>query len=247
MEPVTSTAAVIAAEKVAETTAIQEWASHAFELSRKMTDGIGVSEIQFNEKTVDTLNQLLDQDRYKKLAEFRETSIQNPEAARALFNNVQIKGQMGESVMEAQLSPYGEVKTQVPVQLEAATTSNKVDLVLTESNANLKQVEINLADNHLFLDNNYDIIKGDSASFEVKNGGLPYLRQELLSGELQQQIAAGKSIADQSYVVISEDTAKSLMANPTMGTEIVQSIQDAGGRLIVGLPEQAVQQAIFLS
>ena len=69
------------------------------------------------------------------------------------------------------------------------------------------------------------LIKGDSASFEVKNGGLEYLRQEIVSGDLPQQIEAGKEISDQSYVIINEDTAKRLIENPDAAEVIINKIQ----------------------
>ncbi|WP_274362821.1 hypothetical protein [Paenibacillus thermotolerans] len=247
MEPFTSGAAAVAAEAAAEGAAMQEAALHAIELSSAAAEKSAVADVTLNEKTIHTLNELLDQDKYKKLAEFRELSQTDPEAARALSGDIHVKGQMGEAIMEAQLSPAGEVKSQVPVELDGAPSSNVVDLQLTESKMNLKQTELTVEDGGIVSTDNYDVMKGESASFEVKNGGMPYLRQELAAGELQQQIAAGKSISDHSFVVINEDTARAIMANPEAGFKIIQAIQDAGGKLIVGLPDQAVQSAIFLS
>ena len=247
MEFITSSAAAWAAEKAAETSALQESLSQSFELHSKVAELGHLPEMQPNEPTLEALDGILNQDRYKKLAHFREFSATDPEAARAMANDIQVKGQLGESLMEARLSAYGEVKSQVPVQVEGAPTSNRIDLQLLDSDANLKQTELGIEDGSVLRLDNYDVMRGDSASFEVKNGSLPYLQQELASGELQQQIAAGKRISDYSFVVINEDTARAILSRPDAGASIIQMIQDAGGRLIVGLPEQAVQTAIFLS
>ncbi|MCI3923537.1 hypothetical protein MO973_25245 [Paenibacillus sp. TRM 82003] len=250
MEPITAsaaaTAAGVAAEKAAEISATAEISRQAAELGRAAIEGAAASRAEVSAKTVEAVNGLLDQEKYKKLAEFRELSRTNPEAVPAAYNDIHLKGQMGECVMEAKLSQVGEVRSQVPVQLEGAATGNKVDLQLAEAKSMVKQTEISIQNGEAVYGSNYDLVKGDSASFEVKNGGLPYLRQELASGELQQQIAAGLQLSDHSFVVINEDTARLLMQNPAQAAEVVRAVEEAGGKLIVGLPSQAKQMALFL-
>lgn len=247
MDPFTTSMAATMTEKGVETATLQEYMSRLNELSNMTLEKSSTVELHLNEQTSETINQILDQDRYKKLAEYREMCETNPEAARALSNDINVKGQLGEGLMEAQLTPYGEVRTQIPVHLDGATASNRIDLQLVNTDANLKQTELTMSDNNIHRIDNYDVMKGDTASFEVKNGSISYLKQELADGSLQQQIAAGKSISEHSFVVINEDTAHAIVANPEAGTKIISAIQESGGRLIVGLPEQAVQSAIFLN
>lgn len=247
MELFTTSLAAAITEKGFEAATLQESMSRFIELSNMTLEKSSTAELYLNEKSLENLNHILDQDKYKKLAEYRELCETNPEAARALSNDIHVKGQLGEGLMEAQLTPYGEVRTQIPVQLDGAATSNKIDIQLVESNSSLKQTELTISDDNIHAINNYDVVKGDTASFEVKNGGTSYLKQELANGDLQQQIAAGKSISDHSFVVINQDTASAILAKPETGSKIISDIQAAGGRLIVGLPEQAVQSAIFLT
>lgn len=247
MEPVTLTAAGIAAEKATEAATVQETIHKSLEISYRAAEWNGSTELVPSRATMENLNGLLDNEKYRKLTEFRELSQTSPEAVQEAYNNVQLKGQMGESLMEAKLSQYGDIRSQIPVQLENAATGNRIDLQIMESNANLKQIEMNVQGGEITMNSNYDIMKGESASFEVKNGGMPYLRSELLSGELQQQIAAGKQLSDHSFVVINENTAKALLQNPDLAAKVIAEVQESGGKLIVGLPSQSVQLAIFMS
>ncbi|MFK0524713.1 hypothetical protein ACINKY_21165 [Paenibacillus illinoisensis] len=247
MEPAILTTTAILTEKAAESAAMQETVQKSLEISHKAAEWNGSAELAPSQETMEKLNGLLDNEKYRKLSEFRELSQTNPDAVQEAYNNVQLKGQMGESLMEAKLSQYGEMRSQIPVQLENAAGGNRIDLQIMESNANLRQIEMNVQGGEITLDRNYDLMKGESASFEVKNGGLPYLRSELLNGELQQQIAAGKQISDHSFVVINENTAKALLQNPDLAAKVITEIEEAGGKLIAGLPSQSVQLAIFMS
>jgi len=246
MEPITSATALVAAETAGEAVA-KETFLQSLEIGRKAAEWNGTNELQPSLETMESLNGLLDSEKYRKLNEFRELSQSSPEAVQQAFNDINLKGQMGESLMEANLMQYGEVRSQIPVQLEGAATGNRIDLQLADSNATLKQVEMNVEGGQIKLEYNYDLLKGESASFEVKNGGLPYLRQEQLSGDLLQQIEAGKQLSDHSFVIINEDTAKAMLSNPNQAAEIISAIQESGGKLIVGLPSQSVQMALFMS
>lgn len=243
MEPVMT---AVVAEKTAETFAIQEAGKKLAEVSSMAQEWNRAAELQMNKQVMENINVLLEQDRYKKLAEFRELSQHSPEMVRAAYNDIHLKGQFGESLMESVLMQHGEVRTQIGVQLDGVPTGNKIDLQLLESDASLKQWELRLDKDHVVVDANYNVMKGDSASYEVKNGGMPYLRQELAAGELQQQIQAGRQISDHSFVVINEDTAQALLQSPEQARAVIEQIQDAGGKLIVGLPKQSVQMAMFL-
>ncbi|WP_339284444.1 hypothetical protein [Paenibacillus sp. FSL R5-0486] len=247
MEPAILTTAGFLTEKVAESAALHETIQKPLEISYKAAEWNDSVELAPSPVTMEKLNVLLDSEKYRKLSEFRELSQTNPDTIQKAYNNVHLKGQMGESLMEAKLSQFGETRSQIPVQLENATSGNRIDLQIMESNSNLRQVEMNVQGGEITLDRNYDLMKGESASFEVKNGGLPYLRSELLNGELQQQIAAGKQISDHSFVVINENTAKALFQNPDLAAQVITEIQEAGGKLIAGLPSQSVQLAIFMS
>jgi len=245
VEPMTAAVATAAVEKASET-ALQETFRHMAEIGRRSSEWSEVGGLRPDPATLERVDALLDQENYRKLNEFRELSRTHPEAVQAAYDNVHLKGQMGECLMEAKLSQYGEVLSQVPVQLSGAETGNRIDLILTESNANLKQIELKVQDGQVVMERNYDLMKGESAAFEVKNGSSAYLRQELASGELQQQIAAGAAHADHSFVVINEDTAAALLDHPEQAAKAIEDIQAAGGKLIVGLPSQSVQMAIFL-
>ncbi|AYA76028.1 hypothetical protein DOE78_11590 [Bacillus sp. Y1] len=234
MEPLST---VIVAERVAEAAVVKEIAAPSIELA----------EVAIDESMITRLNEILDQQEYKKLGEFRELSQTNPEAIPAAFNDINVKGQAGEAIMEANLSQYGQVEKQIPVRLEGADTGNIIDLRLAESNSNVRITELIAEDGQIVANHNYDILKGDSASFEVKNGGVQYLRQEVINGELLQQIKAGKEISDHSFVIINEDTARQLMSSPELAEDTIRRIEEAGGKLVVGLPEQAVQMAVFMS
>ncbi len=248
MEPFSTAAATIMLEKAAEGVAVQELNIHQLEQLGRPTEGIGhLKDFQMTDETITYLNKILDgESSYKKLEEFRELARTNPEAVSPYFNDIHTKGQAGEAILEANLQQFGEVRTQEVVQLEGVKTGNKIDLWLMESTDNIKQLELTMENGQLVADGNYDILKGDSASFEVKNGGLDYFRQEIRNGELLQQIEAGKQISEHSFVVINEDTANKLMENPTVAENVITKIHEAGGKLIVGLPEEAIQTSIFL-
>ncbi|MGD6778540.1 hypothetical protein ACQCT3_02235 [Sutcliffiella horikoshii] len=249
MEPFSTAAATAVLERSAEGVVLQEGLSlYQLEQIYRPPEGLGhLGDFHVTEETVTNLNNILDgNSSYRKLEEFRELARTNPEAIMPYFNDIHTKGQAGEAIFEANLQRFGEVRTQEVVQLEGAATGNKIDLQLVESTDNIKQLELTMDNGQVIADGNYDILKGDSASFEVKNGGLDYLRQEVRNGELLQQIEAGKQLSDHSYVVINEDTAAKLMENPTIAENIIRQINEAGGKLIVGLPEEAVQTSIFL-
>jgi hypothetical protein len=235
-------------EKTAETTAINEAGNiMTSEVPNVIGENSGLSfgDLELNSESIKALNENLDNGRYQELAEFREASKVNPEIARHYVNDIHLKGQMGEGIMESNLSRFGEVQSQVHHQLEGNDNKNIIDLHLLSSHENIKQVELAMDNGQISLENNYDIQKGESASFEVKNGGLPYLRQEVVSGELGEQILAGKDIAEHSFVVINEDTARELIENPETGEMIIKQIQESGGKLILGLPKEEVQLGIF--
>jgi hypothetical protein len=247
MELFSSAALAAVAEKTAETTVLNETSEAVLsEIEESALELPSLADFGYNQETAQRLNQILDERSYKKLNELREISQTNPELIPSYYNDIHTKGQAGEAILEANLSKFGEVNSQVPFGLEGADKGNIVDLQLKDSQSNIKMLELTEDHGQVFTDYNYDIIKGDSASFEVKNGGFPYLRQEVLNGDLLQQIKAGREISDHSFVVINEDTAKALLSSPH-GSEVIQMIQEAGGKLIVGLPSEPAQMTLFLS
>lgn len=239
-----SGAAAAILEKTAETTLLSE-TTILSEAAKESIVEWNLGSLEVQPDTITKLDGILEEDKYRKLYELKEVSRQNPELLPAYMNNIHVKGQMGEAYVEANLSRVGEVENQVRVHLSGSETGNIIDVRLKEAASNVKQVELVQNQGEIYLDSNYDVLKGESASYEVKNGGFPYLRQEIVNGDLLQQVRAGKDISDHSFVVINETTANELLRNP-YGTDIIKKINEAGGKLIVGLPPEHAQMALFL-
>lgn len=244
MEPLSAAlAAATLSERTAELAVLTEMQNIALlEQAKLQTAEMG--HLQVNEKIIANLQTIVNDNQYRKLNELKQVSETNPELIPAFYNDIHVKGQAGEAIFEANLSQYGMVEKQIPVQLEGVETSNRLDLRLDTAKENIEQLELVVQDGQVVKDTNYDVIVGDSAVYEVKNGALSYLRQEALSGGLLQQVEAGLSISDHSFVVINEDAAQALLENPA-SVDIVTKINEVGGKLIVGLPSMPDQMAIL--
>ena len=237
-------AAATLSERTAELAVLTEIQNIALlEHAKLQTAEMG--HLQVNEKIIKNLQTIVNDTQYRMLSEMKQVVETNPELIPSYYNDIHVKGQAGEAIFEANLSQYGMVEQQIPVQLEGAETSNRLDLRLDIAKENIEQLELVVQHGQVVKDTNYDVIVGDSAAYEVKNGALAYLRQEALSGGLLQQVEAGLSISDHSFVVINEDAAQALLENPA-SVDIVTKINEVGGKLIVRLPSIPDQMAILI-
>lgn len=240
MEPISITATIAA--KAAKEASVDVTAEAVREASR-----------EFIEVTTKELSQLEEITRSQEFAEnfqsalWRDTYFQSniPREPgdytgflRKLEADGMAKGKLGEMIVEAQSRTVGEVQTQVTIG------DNRIDLRL-EPNRNVKFTEITVRDGIMELQDMY-VKSGSPVSMEIKNGSLPYLQNEL-RGHLQEQIKAGLTISDQSLVVINGDALLEMAARPEHAATLIQQVQDAGGRVVVGLPDYLHQKEILLA
>ncbi len=240
MEPLSVTAlAVEAAEatEVAAMSALKESAINevAFNLERQ-----GIAE---NIEHATNLSERLlsptkaDMQTYKRLFQDIEAAKANPETQRALFNSItrgsNLKGQLGEYISKQQLSPYGDLATQLK------EGSSRLDLVVDRLRSNIKLQEVVIENNEIKLADFY-AKEGQSLALEVKNGGLNYLKQEARSGHLLEQLKAAAGHNHQ-LVGISRDLIPELINEPAQSTKgMVEQIIEHG-RIVVSLPGEETQ------
>ncbi|WP_371371001.1 hypothetical protein [Sporomusa aerivorans] len=245
MEPI-STAAVIV-EKAAEVTLANEVSKEAMlEAQRLVNESSGINEIQCSEQQMENFYNLIENEaRFQKLNDLKELGRMNPEAARAEFNRTiaNNKGDIGEALSESILSDSGPINRQIRV--EGVDKANIVDIQLDQANSPVVLKEVNIYDGKVILENNYDIVEGETASFEIKNGSFTYLQNEI-NGNLKSQITAGKKLSDHSFVGINEDAFMEMKNDVATTENVLKKIHEADGKLVVMLPESSIQLAMIL-
>lgn len=240
MAPVAEVSAVTSALAASETAIIIKEASEkaAIEVMRKSME-LG--------KIKEGLNALERVEYQRKLHEaimdknhLRETFKGVPKDGKEAFVKMQeiktdsnIKGALGEAHSEARNGMRGGVETQI------RTEGNRIDNT-TKLRKTAKFREI-VFENGVLDTKDLVIKKGTRVATEVKNGRLNSLAQEINGGHAVSQIAAGKRIADESLLSINQGCLQEMLRNPVKSENIIKRIQEAGGRLIVDLPDYETQ------
>ena len=161
LEPFITSSIASLFEKTVETAAVNESNNILLTEMKNIESGTGLGDFKLTNESIQSLNETLNNNEYAKLAEFREVSETNPDAAaRQYMNDIHVKGQAGEGIMKASLSRFGEVNSQIHYQLEGAEKANIIDLQLVEAKENIKQIELTIDEGQVISDYNYDTYKG---------------------------------------------------------------------------------------
>lgn len=213
---------------------------------QKLTEGIS----NINELAKNILNptkqDFID---YKNMFSEIEVAKENPNVARALINKLDngsnFKGSMGEYITGKNLSRYsiGPIESQVKVSNEIGGY-NKLDFKVNKINSNTEFMELKSSKDGIesipiFLK------EGQSLAMEVKNASLPYFKEQVTGGHLLEQVRAGKSVCDSSFVGITKDLAETFVDKPEVGGPLISSINEAGGSVVIALPDIITQKIIL--
>lgn len=180
--------------------------------------------------------------RQRKMQELKkdlESVENNGDEAGAIFKKMMsdsnMKGIVGEHAAEVGIKH----KFGGDIQRQIATGNNIVDFSVKETAKNAYAKEL-IIQNGEMVEKGIAIPRGKSVSFEIKNGGLEYLQQEVRSGHLLDQIRAGNELAEHSLVGIRTDVFKQLKESTT-GIQMLEQILDAGGHIVPLMPDEITQ------
>lgn len=202
--------------------------------------------IKISENIIDNIdyNPTLDDVRNNKyLFENLKSAEQNPETRRSVLNNLEnnckLKGDTGEYFAYKNLERLGNFERSVPY--ESDNRKNIIDFVCTEGldkNESFKALRISEDGSNVITERVY-VPKRKSLAVEIKNG-----MSEINSRKhLKEQLEAGKSLCDRSFLGINNGMAKEMINNPEKYINAINDLRTKADEIVVLMPDIETQIA----
>ena len=179
----------------------------------------------------------------KYLFESLKEAEKNPEIRRAILNslesNCKLKGDTGEYFASKNLEKIGKFNRSIPYEI--GDRKNIIDFVCSEGlNKNESFNALRVSEDGLNIINERVYLpKGKSLAVEIKNG-----MSEINSRKhLKEQLEAGKSLCDRSFLGINKGMATEMINNPEKYINAINDLKTKADEIVILMPDVETQIA----